>query len=449
MKNHRKNLLIVSLLVAFIVQAMGLSSAPVARAARILPTPDNPTVPHKAPLLGADVFFSGWPYPIIEALQDQTKGEEMVEAFRRVGLRSLRFGFHAIYSPRGVAATETVKKENKTTNQYPWFPLADYLNFAAQNEFTTVFGINVEEGPEVALEAVREFIQTASKKKLVAIELSNEPWLNHRPWQPEEYAERAAAVIAALTPLKVKFALPLTVGKDNNTPTKLSDNEWNRRMLTALGKRIDLKTRKDIYGVLHLYSDGVSRNAVQAFNKEVRPFAPHMRYLVTEYNIRLSLNDNVHLTNKYAMEFARKTAEVMAEPDIAALYVHAVPYHSILYWSNGKKVATVSGHSDKRLGKADLTKGWHLTPAGKVYALYSALAWNGYVMDYVAKGKQSFWVVNSEGGRLVVTMLNDSKSASNRKIKLAGREWSLTAPPHSIVCFDQDSRVIQSLSLPY
>src|SRR5918999_2643152 len=155
------------------------------------------------------------------------------------------------------------------------------------------------------------------------MERSRGPWLTHRPWQPEEYGSRAADVIEALTPLGVRFALPLTVGNDNNTPTKLSDNQWNTRMLRAVSARVDLKTRTDVYGVLHLYSRGVSSGTVEQFNKAVRPFAPGMRYLVTEFNIRLDLKGTPHLTNEYALEFARKLADVMSAPEIEAMYVHS------------------------------------------------------------------------------------------------------------------------------
>lgn len=47
-----------------------------------------------------------------------------------------------------------------------------------------------------------------------------------------------------------------------------------------------------------------------------------MRYVVTELNIRLSLKGNPHLTNKYAMEFARKLADVMSRSEIEAMYTH-------------------------------------------------------------------------------------------------------------------------------
>jgi hypothetical protein len=405
------------------------------------------TASHRAPILGADMSFADGPHVLIEAWQNKEKGEALTAAFKGAGVNSLRFLPGGLYSPRGVEATVAVKAENKLKNEYPWFPLENYIEYVAANDFTTVVGVNVEEGPDVAQDLIERFIKRGLKSKIVAIELSNEPWLNHRPWMPEEYAARAADVIERLTPLGVRFALPLTVGKEKNTPTKLSDNEWNSRMLRALSSRVDLKNRSDIYGVLHLYSRGVRAGSIKIFNDAVKPFAPHMRYLVTEFNIRLNLDGNPHLGNKYAMEFARKLADVMSEPDVEAMYVHSVPYHSIMYWSNGRKTATVIGQRDTRLTGDALSRGWHLTPAGKVYQLYSRLAWNGDVIAYKGGNKQSYWAVRASDGRVIVTLLNDSDKQSNKKVKAAAKELNLIAPPRSIICFDLNGQEIERLSL--
>ena len=402
---------------------------------------------HRAPILGADLTYADYPHPLIAAWEDRERGDEMAAAWTNAGLRSLRFCFGGIYSPRGPEATARVKQENKTTNEFPWFPFSHYVDFIAAHRFTTVVAINVEEGPVVAAEVVQSFVERGARDKLIAIELSNEPHLNHRPWLPEEYAARAADVIERLTPMGIRFALPLTVGKDRNTPTKLSDDEWNSRMMRALAARIDLKTRSDIYGVLHLYSGGVRAKSIEFFNKAVRPFAPRMRYLVTEFNIRLGLEGNPHLTNRYAMEFARKLAELMAEPDIEAMYVHSVPYHSILYWSNGRRIATVIGQKDSRLTGADLSRGWHQTPAGKVYRLYSKLAWNGEVIVYGGGDRQRYWAVRDEAGRVVVTLLNDDGKTAKKKVKVEGLDLLLSAPPRSVVCFNRDGTELERLSL--
>ncbi|MGA9767810.1 MAG: hypothetical protein WBV94_02135 [Blastocatellia bacterium] len=403
----------------------------------------------RAPVFGTDMSFASTPSELIEGWLDRKKGDAMADAFRSAGVKSLRFLFGGLYSPRGPEATEALKVENKLTNRYAWFPLDAYIEFVAAHDFTTIVGVNVEEGPSVARDSIERFINRGLKSKIVAIELSNEPWLNPRPWQPEEYAARAADLIEQLTPLGVPFALPLTVGSDNNTPTKLTDNEWNTRMLKALGSRIDLKGRSDIYGVLHLYSGGMRSKSVDFFNKAVRPFAPQMRYLVTEFNIRLSLAGNPHLTNRYAMEFARKLADVASRPEIEALYTHSVPAHSILYWSNGRKYATVVGGRDEKLTGDQMSRGWHLTPTGKVYRLYSELAWNGDVITYRGGDKQSYWAVRSTDGRMTVTLLNDSDKATKQKAKIAGQEINLAAPPRSIICFDQQGREIERLLLPY
>lgn len=404
---------------------------------------------HRAPTLGADMSFASIPSPLIEGWLDKDEGDAMAAAFKGAGVTSLRFLFGGLYSPRGPEATARIKAENKATNEYKWFPLSAYVDFLAAHDFTSIVGINVEEGPDVARDAIQQFIDRGLKSRLVAIELSNEPWLNHRPWLPEDYAARAADVIEGLTPLGVRFALPLTAGRENKTPTKLSDDVWVTRMLRALSTRIDLKNRSDIYGVPHLYSRGVRGATVDAFNKVVRPFAPNMRYVVTEFNIRLSLEGNPHLTNRYAMEFARKLADVMSRPEIEAMYTHSVPSHSIVYWSNGRRFATVVGGRDPKLTGDATVRGWHLTPTGKVYELYSRLAWNGEVLVYRGGGNESYWAVRSSDGRMVVTLINDSDKATRKKVNVAGRQINMIGPPRSIVCLDRNGKEIERLMLPY
>jgi hypothetical protein len=403
----------------------------------------------RAPILGADMSFASTPSPLIEGWLDKEEGNAMAAAFKAAGLRSLRFLFGGLYSPRGPEQTARIKVENKATNEYQWFPLEAYVDFIAAHDFTTIVGVNVEEGPEVAREAIQRFIDRGLKSRIVAIELSNEPWLNYRPWLPEDFAARAADVIEGLSALGIRFALPLTVGKDHNTPTRLSDNAWVTRMLRALSARIDLKTRSDIYGVLHLYSKGVRAETVVEFNKVVRPFAPNMRYLVTEFNIRLGLEGNPHLTNKYAMEFARKLSDVMSRPEIEAMYTHSVPSHSIVYWSNGRRYATVVGSRDERLTGAAMSRGWHLTPTGRVYALYSRLAWDGDLMTYRGGDKRSYWAVRTVDGRVIVTLINDSDKPARVKTNIGGAETTLNAPPRSIVCQDANGKEIERLELPY
>jgi len=402
---------------------------------------------HRAPILGADETFASDPFPLIEGWHDKAKGDAMVAAFKAAGVRSLRLGFIGVYSPVSSAESERIKAASKLTNQFPWFPFRDYAAFIGANEFTTVVAINVEEGPEVARSVVEDFIHSGAISKLVAVELSNEPHLSQRPWLPEDYAERAADIIEKLTPLGVRFGLPLTIGREKKTPTRLSDNEWNSRMLGALSRRIELKARTDIYGVIHLYGRGVGAGAITVFDQAVHPFAPHMRYLVTEFNIRSNLTGNPHLTNAYAMEFARRLAGLMAKPEIEAMYVHSVPFHAIMYWANGKGLVTVVGRSDPKLTGADLSHGWHLTPAGRVYSLYSDLAWNGQVLEYHESGGQAYWAVEAAGGRTVVTLLNSKDKSVSKRVKIAGSELKLSAPARSIVCYDREGHELRRLSL--
>lgn len=407
---------------------------------------DNKPASRPAPTLGTDMSFASTPSPLIEGWLDKQAGDEMAAAFKSAGLKSLRFSSHGLYSPRGPEATLKVKAENKLTNQYEWFPFDAYVDFIAAHEFTTIIGVNVEEGPEVARASVQKFIDRGLKSRIVAVELSNEPWLNYRPWLPEDYAARAADIIKPLTSLGLQFAVPLTAGNDNNTPTKLSDNEWCSRMLRALSTRIDLKQRSDICGVVHLYSKGMRGASIDAFNKVVRPFAPNLRYLITEFNIRLGLEGNPHLTSKYAMEFARRLADVMSRPEVIAMYTHSVPFHSVLYWSNGRRYVTVVGGRDEKLTGDALTRGWHLTPTGRVYELYSRLAWNGEVVNYRGGDNQSYWTIKSKD-RLIMTFINDT--TKNISKTLPGMNGSITAPPRSIVCVDASGKELERLVLPY
>ncbi|HXI93127.1 MAG TPA: hypothetical protein VNO24_24230 [Blastocatellia bacterium] len=445
----RKTLLLIGMSAALVFSSVGRAQTPSQPFAGNDAASDTRMASRRAPTLGTDMSFASIPSPLIDGWLDKMAGDEMAAAFRNAGLKSLRFSFHGLYSPNGPEATARLKTENKTTNEYQWFPLDAYVDFLRSHDFTTIVGINVEEGPDVARDAIQRFIDRGLKSRIVAIELSNEPWLNYRPWLPEDYAARAADVVERLTPLGVRFALPLTVGRDNKTPTKLSDDEWVTRMLRALSRRIDLKRRSDVYGVLHLYSKGVRGASVDAFNKVVKPFAPNMRYVVTEFNIRLGLEGNPHLTNKYAMEFARKLADVMSRPEIEAMYTHSVPPHSILYWSNGRRFATVVGGRDEKLVGDAMSRGWHLTPTGKVYELYSRLAWNGDVIAYRGGDNQSYWAVRSTDGRTVVTLINDSDKAIRKVANIAGREIILTAPRRSIVCVDMSGKEIERLVLPY
>jgi hypothetical protein len=399
----------------------------------------------RVPVLGGDMSFAGTPSVLIEGWQDRAKGAAMAEAFRTAGIKSLRFLFGGLYSPEGPEATRALKVENKLTNEYKWFPIDDFVEFEAAHDFTVVIGVNVEENPEIGLKAVRKFLDRGLRSKIVAIELSNEPWLNHRPWMPEEFANKAADVIEKLTPLGIPFGVPLTVGKEKKTPTKLSDNEWNARMLRALASRVDLKKRSDVYGIIHLYARGVRGGTIDAFNKAVRPFMPNPRYLVTEFNIRSTLEGNPHLTNRYAMEFALKVADLMSRSEIEALYVHSLPFHSVLYWSNGRRYATVVGHRDPKLTGDDLSFGWHLTPAGKVYDLYSRLAWNGELLEYKGGDKQSYWTIRAGDGRLVTTLVNADDKPATREISIAGKEQRLEAPRQSIVCYDSNGAGIERL----
>src|SRR5882762_9058372 len=76
---------------------------------------------HRAPTLGTDMSFASIPSPLIDGWLDKEEGDAMAAAFKRAGLKSLRFSSHGLYSPRGPEATARIKAENKATNEYQWF----------------------------------------------------------------------------------------------------------------------------------------------------------------------------------------------------------------------------------------------------------------------------------------------------------------------------------------
>jgi hypothetical protein len=214
----RETLLLIGMSAALNVSAVGRAQTQSQPAAGNGSGSDTQVASRRAPTLGTDMSFASIPSPLIDGWLDKKAGDEMAAAFKGAGLKSLRFLFGGLYSPSGPEATVRVKAENKATNEYQWFPLDAYVDFLESHDFTTIVGINVEEGPDVARDAIQRFIDRGLKSRIVAIELSNEPWLNYRGWLPEDYAARAADVIERLTPLGVRLALPLTVGRDNNTP---------------------------------------------------------------------------------------------------------------------------------------------------------------------------------------------------------------------------------------
>lgn len=218
-------------------------------------------------------------------------------------------------------------------------------------------------------------------------------------------------------------------------------------MLRTLPARIDLKNRPDIYGVLHLYSTGMRGKSVDFFNKVVRPFAPRMRYLVTEFNIRLSLDGNPHLTNKYAMEFALKLAGC-DEPSRNRSFVHALRPCSLgSLLVKRQEVRDGRGRPRRQAHRRRDIAGLASDADGKgLRALLAArVEWRGALVSRRRQTK----LLGGETRRIVVTLINDTGKAAQKKASIAGREMSLSAPPRSIVCFDQVGRAIDQLSMPY
>src|SRR5262249_12135928 len=103
--------------------------------------------------------------------------------------------------------------------------------------------------------------------------------------------------------------------------------------------------------------------------------------------------------------------------------------------------------SDPKLSGDDMSYGWHLTPSGKVYGLYSDLAWNGLVLEYHESGGQGYWAVERDDGSVVVTLLNSKDKEMARRVRIGALDLRLSAPGKSIVCYDRQGHELRRVSL--
>lgn len=396
------------------------------------------------PLLGAHFNFADGPNEVLLEMRKPRLQDSLAGILRDSGIEDLRMSFHGYYSHMSPEATERLKKETRLSNQFPWFPIEDYIGFIKKYHFTTVLGVNVEEGPEVAADLLERFKRADALDLITSVELGNEPFLSDRPWLPEEYAERSADIIERIRPYGCKIAIALTVGKDRRNPVRIPGDEYSERTLRTLARRIDLKHSTDLYGVIHLYSKGVSPKTIEQFNRIVRRYS-NMKYQVTEYNIRLWMSENPHLTREYALEFARKLNQLIVHPDVTGLWIHSFPYHSLVYWTDGR-VATVVGFSDPKLRGDDWRAGWHLTPAGRIHSYYQKWAWNGEIVAFLDKGKEQYWIVDSREG-LLLSILNTRDSAVRREVEFQGRRLRVETPGYSVATYRLDGTRVAILKL--
>jgi hypothetical protein len=387
----------------------------------------------RAPLIGVDLIYADYPHVLIKAFQDQPLGRALSAALRHeAGVAAVRFSSHGFYSARGERATERLREETKAPNQYPWFDVAGVGRFARRGKLGVVVGVNVEEPPSAAVEMVEAF--RAEGATIVAVELGNEPHLSHRPWQPEEFGHSAAAIVRALEPYDVQATIPLTLGSETKTPTGLSDDEYTRRLLRTVTEELGRERVARLLGVIHLYSRGVNPGTLDRLAELVRPWAPEMRFLVTEYNIRSSLADNDHLTTGYALEFLARTGQLVAHPRVEGLFVHGVPYHSVLYWA-GDGVVTVSGQRDARLSGADLAEGWHPTPAGRLLALFGNYVWAHELLEWKNGRKVQVWRVRTAAGEERLGVLNTCGRTLRIDEQIDGVRIRAAVPPRSAMVY--------------
>lgn len=397
------------------------------------------------PLLGAHFNFADGPNEVLLEMRKPRLQDSLAGILRDSGIEDLRMSFHGYYSHMSPEATERLKRETRLSNQFPWFPIEDYISFIKKYRFTTVLGLNVEEGPDVAADLLERFKRADALDLITSVELGNEPFLSDRPWLPEEYAERSADIIERIRPYGCKIAIALTVGKDRRNPVGIPGDDYTERTLRTLARRIDLKRSTDLYGVVHLYGRGVSPKTIEQFNRIVRRYSS-MKYQVTEYNIRLWMSKNPHLTREYALEFARKLNQLLVHPDITGLWIHSFPYHSLVYWTDGR-VATVVGFNDPKLRGDDWHTGWHLTPAGRVHGYYQKWAWSGEIVAFLDKDKEQYWVVDSSEHGLLLSVLNTREAVLRKEVEFQGRRLRVEVSGHSVATYRLDGTCVAVLKL--
>lgn len=395
-------------------------------------TPKPFTAPHAVPILGVDMIYQDAPHVLIRAFKNPKWGDPLADTLEnRLGVHAIRLNSFGFYSFLGPERSAELRRLTRQGNVFPWFNFDEVVAYVAAHDLRIVAGLNPEDGPDAARAFVERFERRGILDHIIAVEIGNEPHLSKRPWQPEEYAEQAAAIIEALEPTGVKFAVSLTLGKETKTPTGISDDDYTRRELGRLDALVPLADRQDIYGVIHLYARGVDPDAIERLNALVRPIAPRMRYLVTEYNIRSSLAENQQLTTEYGLEFVQKTGRLVADPDVAGLFAHGVPYHSLVYFVAETGVATVSGYRDARLTGDGLAPGWHLTPAGRLYGLFASSLWHGDVLAFEERGDVQVWTVRQPDGETRLGVLNATSSPVERTVTLGGTQVTVRLAPRS------------------
>ena len=116
------------------------------------------------------------------------------------------------------------------------------------------------------------------------------------------------------------------------------------------------------------------------------------------------------------------------------------PIIHCLYFVTRKGIPTVVGYKDPKLGPTGLTPGWHLTPAGRNYSIFSRVAWRGRVLMFGESKDAEYWAVKSDEGDTVFLLLNFGESQITRRFSPG--QIKIAAPPHSLVSVDSSGHEV-------
>src|SRR6267378_1601260 len=92
---------LIAMIAALMLPGYGRSQAPSRLVTGNSAAAGTQLATHRSPTLGTDMSFASIPSPLIDGWLDKEEGAAMAAAFKAAGLKSLRFLFGGLYSPRG------------------------------------------------------------------------------------------------------------------------------------------------------------------------------------------------------------------------------------------------------------------------------------------------------------------------------------------------------------